>query len=61
VRTARLDRLLQRLHRLEDRVLALLLAGMVILAAAQILTRNLFGTGLGALAAVARSRRRRDI
>lgn len=47
MRTARLDRLLQRLHRLEDRVLALLLAGMVILAAAQILTRNLFGTGLG--------------
>ncbi len=38
--------LLRRLHRLEDAVLALLLTGMIVLAAGQILLRNFFAYGL---------------
>lgn len=41
------DRLLKLLRRLEDAVLVALFAGMLVLAATQILLRNLFDLGLG--------------
>jgi TRAP-type C4-dicarboxylate transport system permease small subunit len=41
-----LRRLQQRIHRLEDSLLMLLLTGMILLATTQILLRNLLDTGL---------------
>lgn len=43
---SRLDRLRRIVARTEDAVLALLLTGMILLAAAQIISRNLFSYGL---------------
>ena len=44
--SARLTRIRRILYRAEDALLALLLTGMILLAAAQILSRNLFSFGL---------------
>jgi TRAP-type C4-dicarboxylate transport system permease small subunit len=74
-RTTGLDRALQALHRVEDGLLSLLLAGLILLATAQIALRNLLDSGvawgdpllramvlwLGLLGALAASRGNRQI